>query len=67
MSQLEELKIYPSTGYLLPLPETGMWNYAIENGYIKNIDQYLSDITERQDFNINLTKNDTKRNGKRNK
>ena len=56
MSQLEELKIYPSTGYLLPLPETGMWNYAIENGYIKNIDQYLSDITERQDFNINLTK-----------
>ena len=41
MSQLEELKIYPSTGYLLPLPETGMWNYAIENGYIKNIDQYL--------------------------
>ena len=48
MTQLEELKVYPSTGYLLPLPETGMGNYAIENGHIENIDQYLTDITERQ-------------------
>ncbi len=56
MQQLENLRVYPSTGYLLPLPETGMWNYAIENGYIKNIDKYLTDITERQDFNLNMTK-----------
>ena len=56
MKQLEELKVYPSTGFLLPLPETGMWNYAIKNGYIKNIDNYLTDITERQDFSLNLTK-----------
>jgi len=56
MTQLEELRIYPSTGYLLPLPETGMWNHAIENGFIKDIDKYLTDITERQDFNLNMTK-----------
>ena len=56
MTQLEELKVYPSTGFLLPLPETGMWNYAIENNHIKNIDHYLTEITERQDFSLNLTK-----------
>ena len=55
MDRLEELRIYPSTGFLLPLPETGMWNYALENGYIKDIDYYLTQITERQDFSLNLT------------
>ena len=56
MTQLEELRVYPSTGFLLPLPETGMWKYAVENGYIKDIDDYLTQITERQDFSLNLTK-----------
>ena len=28
----------------------------IENGYIKDIDHYLTQITERQDFSLNLTK-----------
>jgi radical SAM superfamily enzyme YgiQ (UPF0313 family) len=56
MTQLEKLKVYPSTGFLLPLPETGMWNYAIENSYITDIDHYLTQITERQDYSINLTK-----------
>tara|TARA_Y100000294_G_C8460574_1_gene298430 strand:- start:217 stop:867 length:651 start_codon:yes stop_codon:yes gene_type:complete len=56
MTQLEELRVYPSTGYLLPLPETEMWRYAIDNGYIKDIDKYLIQITERQDFSLNLTK-----------
>lgn len=65
-SKLHELKVYPSTGYLIPLPETGMWKHALENGYIgnnkgnnediKNIDDYLTQITERQDFSLNLTK-----------
>ena len=55
MSQLEKLKVYPSTGFLLPLPETGMWNHAIENNYIKDIDSYLTQITERQDFSLNMT------------
>ena len=56
MTQLEKLKVYPSTGFLLPLPETKMWNYAIENNYIADIDHYLTQITERQDFSLNLTK-----------
>ena len=56
MTQLEELKVYPSTGFLLPLPETGMWNYAIENNHIADIDHYLTQITERQDLSLNLTK-----------
>ena len=56
MTQLEELRVYPSTGFLLPLPETGMFKYAVENGYIKDIDHYLTQITERQDFNLNITK-----------
>jgi len=56
MTQLKQLKIYPSTGFLLPLPETGMWKYAIENNYITDIDHYLTQITERQDFSLNLTK-----------
>jgi len=56
MTQLEELKVYPSTGFLLPLPETGMFKYAVDNGYIKDIDDYLTQITERQDFSLNLTK-----------
>jgi len=60
MTQLEELKVYPSTGFLLPLPETGMWKYAIENNHIKDIDHYLTQITERQDFSLNMTKMDHK-------
>ena len=56
MDQLEKLRVYPSTGFLLPLPETGMWNYAIDNGYITDIDYFLTQITERQDFSLNLTK-----------
>ena len=55
MTKLENLNVYPSAGFLLPLPETGMWKYAIENGYIKDIDQFLTDITERQDFSLNMT------------
>ena len=56
MLKLEKLKVYPSTGFLLPLPETGMWDYAIKNGFIKDIDNYLTSITERQDFYLNMTK-----------
>ncbi len=56
MTQLEKLRVYPSTGFLLPLPETGMFKYAVDNGYIKDIDKYLIQITERQDFSLNLTK-----------
>jgi len=59
MTQLEKLGVYPSTGYLLPLPETGMFKYAIDNNYITDINDYLTQITERQDFSLNMTKMST--------
>ncbi len=58
MSKLEALNVYPSAGFLLPLPETGMWKHAIENGFITDIDKFLTAITERQDFSLNMTKMD---------
>ena len=50
-----EAKIYPSMGYLLPLPATGMYEYAKEKGFIVNEDAYLDSITERQDLCVNMT------------
>ncbi len=48
--------VYPSIGFLLPLPATGMYDYAKVNGFITDEDRYLESITERQDICINLTK-----------
>lgn len=48
--------IYPSIGFLLPLPYTAMYDYAKVNGFITDEDAYLDSITERQDININMTK-----------
>jgi len=59
MLQLEELRVYPSTGFLLPLPETGMFDHAIKNKHITDIDSYLTQISERQDFSLNMTKMST--------
>src|SRR5207302_5210311 len=41
--------IYPSIGYLLPLPYTGMYDYAKQHGFITDENAYLDAITERQD------------------
>ena len=49
-------KLYPSIGYLLPLPSTGMYEYAKKHGYIQDEDKYLDSITERQDLCLNMTK-----------
>lgn len=48
-------RTYPSIGFLLPLPATGMYDYAKEHGYITDEDAYLDSITERQDICINMT------------
>ena len=48
--------VYPSMGYLLPLPATGMYDYAIKNNFITDEDKYLDSITERQDLCLNMTK-----------
>ncbi len=50
-----EANIYPSMGYLLPLPATGMYEYAKKHRYITDDDKYLDSITERQDLCINMT------------
>lgn len=48
--------VYPSIGFLLPLPATGMYDYAIHNGFIKDEEEFLLSITERQDICMNMTK-----------
>jgi radical SAM superfamily enzyme YgiQ (UPF0313 family) len=47
--------VYPSIGYLLPLPATGMYDYAKTHGFITDENAYLDSITERQDLCINMT------------
>jgi anaerobic magnesium-protoporphyrin IX monomethyl ester cyclase len=48
--------VYPSIGYLLPLPYTGMYEYGKKHGFITDEDAYLDSITERQDLCLNMTK-----------
>lgn len=55
MKLCEELNVYPSAGFLLPFPATGMWKHAIDNGFIKDPERFLLDMTERQDFIVNMT------------
>ena len=51
-----ENRIYPSIGFLMPLPYTEMYEYAKTHGFITDEDAYLDSITERQDFCLNMTK-----------
>ena len=51
----EECNIYPSVGYLLPLPQTPIYEWAVKNGKIEDEFEYLLRIGDRQDFHINLT------------
>lgn len=52
----EECNIYPSVGYLLPLPGTPIYEWTKQEGYIEDEIAYLERIGDRQDFHINLTK-----------
>ena len=56
MQKCLDLRVYPSPGFVLPLPSTGMWKYALDNGLIKDPDEFLTNLTERQDIVINMTK-----------
>ncbi len=49
------LRIYPSAGFVLPLPGTQIYDYAIRNGFIKDEEEYLLRIGDRQDVHVNLT------------
>jgi radical SAM superfamily enzyme YgiQ (UPF0313 family) len=51
-----ECGIFPSAGYLLPQPGSKMYQYALQNGYIKNEEEYILNMGDRQDLAINMTK-----------
>ena len=54
--QCLDARVYPSIGFLLPLPYTGMYDYAKQHGFIPDEDAYLEAITERQDICLNMTR-----------
>lgn len=54
--QCLKARVYPSIGFLLPLPYTVMYDYAKANGFITDEDKFLDSITERQDICVNMTK-----------
>jgi len=51
-----ENRIYPSAGYLLPQPGSGMYDYAVENGFIEDEEEYLLKMGDRQDLRLNMTR-----------
>ena len=51
-----ENRIYPSVGYLLPQPGSGMYKYAVEHGFIRDEEEYLLKMGDRQDLRLNMTK-----------
>lgn len=51
----EKCNIFPSVGFLLPLPGTSIYEWAKNNKYITNEVEYLERIGDRQDLHINLT------------
>jgi len=51
----EKSNIFPSVGFLLPLPGTPIYEWAKEKKHIKDEVEYLERIADRQDFHINLT------------
>jgi len=50
-----ENRIYPSAGYLLPQPGSGMYDYAIQHGFIGDEEEYLLKMGDRQDLRLNMT------------
>lgn len=49
-------RIYPSAGYLLPQPGSAMYDYARQNGFIGDEEEYLLKMGDRQDLRLNMTK-----------
>jgi anaerobic magnesium-protoporphyrin IX monomethyl ester cyclase len=48
-------RIFPSVGFLLPLPGTPIYEWTREDGRITDEVEYLTRIADRQDLHINLT------------
>lgn len=52
---LEAAKMYPSVGYLEPMPGTPMYETAKTMGVITDDEEYLLKMGDRQDLRVNLT------------
>ena len=50
-----ENRIYPSAGYLLPQPGSSIYDYARQHGFIKDEEEYLLLMGDRQDLRLNMT------------
>nr|MBF0222718.1 B12-binding domain-containing radical SAM protein [Desulfobulbaceae bacterium] len=55
MDVCDECNIFPSVGFLLPLPGTPIYQWARDKGHIPDEVAYLEQLGDRQDFHINLT------------
>jgi radical SAM superfamily enzyme YgiQ (UPF0313 family) len=55
LSLCKECNIFPSVGFLQPLPGTVMYKYALEKGFIKDELTYLLQSGDRQDLHVNMT------------
>ena len=51
----EMSNLFPSVGFLLPLPGTPIYDWAKKHDFISNEEEYLERIGDRQDLHINLT------------
>lgn len=52
---LKRARVYPSVGYLQPMPGTPMYTQAIQMGVIRDEEEYLMKMGDRQDLRVNLT------------
>ena len=50
-----EARVYPSIGFLLPQPGSKMFDYAVENGFIGDLEEYYMMLGDRQDLRLNMT------------
>ncbi|MCU7834975.1 MAG: B12-binding domain-containing radical SAM protein [gamma proteobacterium symbiont of Taylorina sp.] len=50
-----ECNIYPSVGFLVPLPGSIIYEQAIKNGWITNEEEYFLGIKDRQFLDINMS------------
>ncbi|MFC1828423.1 B12-binding domain-containing radical SAM protein [Thermodesulfobacteriota bacterium] len=51
----EEANVFPSVGFILPLPGTKIYDWCREHNKITDDFKYLMNVGDRQDFHINLT------------
>lgn len=50
-----ENRIYPTVGYLLPQPSSPVYDYAWKHGFIRDEEEYLLLMGDRQDLRLNMT------------